>query len=84
MGQFLKENNLLRTLQSLQKETGVEFSAVDSIQELAEDIAQGRWELVLRTVAPLSLDPARLADLYEQVRPTGGGVHFEYVPTVPR
>jgi hypothetical protein len=30
------------------------------------DVKQGRWDLVLRTVSQLTLPPSKLYDLYEQ------------------
>ncbi|RKP27457.1 WD40 repeat-containing protein SMU1 [Syncephalis pseudoplumigaleata] len=72
--QFLKENKLTGTLRALQarrrhsiEETSIALNTVDSVEEFANDIKQGRWDVVLRTVAQLMLPPSKLYDLYEQI-----------------
>ncbi|KAJ3152408.1 Serine/threonine-protein kinase smu1 [Geranomyces michiganensis] len=65
--QFLKENNLLRTLQTLQEESTVALNTVDSVEGFASDIKHGRWDIVLKTVAQLNISQKKLVDLYEQI-----------------
>jgi len=65
--QFLKENQLLDTLQQLQKESGLVLNTVDNVASFANDIKNGRWDLVLSQVATLKLPADKLTALYEQV-----------------
>lgn len=65
--QYLKENNLLRTLECLQKETNISLNTIDSIDTFKQDILQGHWDIVLKVVKNINISEKKLVDLYEQI-----------------
>eukprot|EP01025_Chloroclados_australasicus_P007511 TRINITY_DN12428_c1_g1_i1.p1 TRINITY_DN12428_c1_g1~~TRINITY_DN12428_c1_g1_i1.p1 ORF type:complete len:545 (-),score=56.42 TRINITY_DN12428_c1_g1_i1:164-1696(-) len=65
--QFLKEQGLTESFNTLQNECQVSLNTVDSVEQLVSDVNNGRWDSVLPQVAQLKLPRAKLENLYEQV-----------------
>jgi WD40 repeat-containing protein SMU1 len=65
--QFLRENNLTKTMKQLQAESQVSLNTVENLQSFVADIQFGRWDTVLPQVGALNLPESKLEDLYEQI-----------------
>lgn len=66
--QFLKENNLSKTLEAMEEETGVAMNVMDDdVDEFKRNIVEGKWNRVLMTLSNINMHPARLMDLFEQI-----------------
>ena len=65
--QFLQENSLTRTMQTLQDESQVALNTVESVDAFVNDVVQGNWESVMPTLKTLKLPSVLLADVYEQL-----------------
>lgn len=67
MLQFLKENDLKSSFQTLQQESGITLNILDDIDTFLSDIQYGRWETVLPLLSQISLPKDKIATLYEHI-----------------
>ncbi|CAD7940192.1 unnamed protein product [Amoebophrya sp. A25] len=65
--QFCRDNDLPRTLMTLQEEAKVPLNSVDSLEGLLDDVNAGRWDDVLKTCSYLALPMDVKVDLFEHV-----------------
>ena len=65
--QYLRENGLQSSYETLAAESQVALNSVDNVQNFANDIACGRWEAILPTLAHLKLPKEKLVNLYEHI-----------------
>jgi WD40 repeat-containing protein SMU1 len=65
--QYCKENGLLRSLKTLEEESGVRLNSVDNIEEFRTNVIKGKWDLVLRSLYGINLSVDKLTSLYEQI-----------------
>lgn len=65
--QFFRENNLKQSLHSLEKESNQTLNTMDNKARFIQDVLDGKWDLVLKQIAKLSLEKETLFDIYEQV-----------------
>jgi WD40 repeat-containing protein SMU1 len=67
MLQYLKENNLMRSFEVLQEESGVSLNTVESQEGFAKSVQQGKWDVVLPLLSTMRLPREKLVLVYEQV-----------------
>ncbi|KAJ5078673.1 wd40 repeat-containing protein smu1 [Anaeramoeba ignava] len=65
--QFMKENNLPKSFQAIQEETGVYLNIVNSVDKITLSIQEGKWDDVLKMLSGLTLPTDLLFDLNEQI-----------------
>lgn len=67
--QYLKENNLNTSYQTLQNETGIKDNSLlfSSLNELKQNITQGNWDLVLKEINHMAIPFELLFELYESI-----------------
>lgn len=61
--QFLKENNLIDSMKTLQRESGIALNTVDSIESFNSDIKNGKWDSVLQQTSVLKLPSDKLVHI---------------------
>jgi WD40 repeat-containing protein SMU1 len=62
--QFLNETNLIDSMKTLQKESGITLNTVDNIENFVGDIRNGRWDSVLSQVSHLQLPSDKLVSKF--------------------
>jgi WD40 repeat-containing protein SMU1 len=65
--QFLKEQGLMNSFDTLQKESQVSLNAVDNMETLSNNIKNGSWDHVLAAISPLKIPLNKMTNLYEQI-----------------
>lgn len=65
--QFCIENGLLKTFQQLESESEVKYCTISNAEDFLFNFTEGKWDLVLESLEPLSLEPTKLIDLYEHI-----------------
>lgn len=61
--QFLKENSLQISFESLQNETGVSLNTVDNLTNLRLQIINGKWDIVLQQLLEYRLQETIVFDV---------------------
>ncbi|KYQ92071.1 WD40 repeat-containing protein [Tieghemostelium lacteum] len=65
--QYLKENSLFQSFNTLQDETGLSLNTVTQYQLLLDNVKSGKWDIVLSQLTGLQLTYRILHDIYEQI-----------------
>ncbi|EGC37223.1 hypothetical protein DICPUDRAFT_77157 [Dictyostelium purpureum] len=65
--QFLKENSLGNSLNTLQEETGINLNIVDNKETFLNDVKNGNWDSVLDVLSTLKLSVDLTMNIYEQI-----------------
>lgn len=65
--QFLREQGLSSTAQTLQSESGIVCNTLDNPTAFVQEIINGNWSMVLQTCQSLRLDASTLINLYELI-----------------
>ncbi len=65
--QFCKENGLSQSYAAIEQECQISLNTVDNIAAFVTEIQEGRWDVVLPSVARLGIPQHKLEDLYEHV-----------------
>lgn len=60
MLQYCQENNLVKSLQCLQEESGVGLNSVNNVENFVANIQAGRWDQVLNAVSSFSLPKEKI------------------------
>ena len=65
--QWARESGLENTAEALSRETATTLNCVDDLETFRNDITRGRWDVVLPSLAKLSMPKNVLEDAYEHV-----------------
>ena len=65
--QFCRENGLSQSYAAIEQECQISLNTVDNIAAFVTEIQEGRWDVVLPSVARLGIPQHKLEDLYEHV-----------------